>query len=683
MKNTRIKIITAICVILIYSMAFTGCNSKNSTSSSNQNSKQEQTTITNTTAMPYNAELSPPEFSCESGFYDSSFSLTLSSGSDNTKIYYTTDGSIPTTESNLYSEPIQITDRSSEPNVLSAIDGITPDKNSEFIPSSPIQKGTVIRAVTVDDNNTSSNVSTNTFFVGLSQQNDYNNAAVISLSTDKNNFFDYNTGIYVLGAAYDTWAESVNINSYDTWEMEGNYTQRGREWERPVHMELIEPDGKSVFEQDLGIRIMGKATRSYNQKSLRLYARDEYGKKSIEYSLIPGLQKKGDPESGIDKYKTFLLRNGGNDCDYTKIRDPLIQKLLCDRDIATQGSRPAVVFLDGEYWGVYSIQEDYSDNYIQYHYGIDNNDVVMIKCGDLEEGTEEDISLYNDYNIFVNNKDLSKKSDYEDFCKMVDVQNFIDYYCTLIYTANEDCIINFDNNWRLWRSRTVSDKDYHDGKWRFMLYDTEFSLGLYKGGQNSGDNSLTTAMQSKLFRFLTNSDDFKKQFALTFMDMTNLNFNPENSLPVLDSLADEYRSNANDTFMRFGPSWLFEGSIEQTEYYDENVNQIRDFLSKRYSYAPKMLKNAFSLKGEAVNFTVNVNNTDAGTVKINTITPDFSSGKWTGLYFTDYPVTLTAQCADGYSFKGWKGNEVNSSDSTITVTFSEAVTISADFTKNS
>ena len=683
MKKFIKNIIVSVSVITLISASFTACNNENSPGSSTADNKPKETTAVATTAMPVNNELQPPEFSCESGFYDSSFSLTLSSESDNTKIYYTTDGSIPTSESNLYSDPIQITDRSSEPNVLSAIGGITPDKNSEFIPSSPVQKGTVIRAVAVDDDNTSSIVSTNTYFVGLSQQNDYNNSVIISLSTDRNNFFDYNNGIYVLGAAYDSWSQSVNVNSYDTWEMEGNYTQRGREWERPVHMELIEPDGKSVFEQDLGIRIMGKATRSYNQKSLRLYARDEYGKKRIEYSLIPDLQKKGDPETEVDKYKTFLLRNGGNDCDYTKIRDPLIQKLLSDRDIATVGSRPAVVFLDGEYWGLYSIQEDYSDNYIQYHYGIDNNDVVMIKCGDLEEGTEEDISLYNDYNIFVNNKDLSKKSDYEDFCKMVDIQNFIDYYCTLIYTANEDCIINFDNNWRLWRSRTVTDKDYHDGKWRFMLYDTEFSLGLYKGGKNSGDNSLTAAMQSSLFRFLTKSDDFKKQFALTFMDMTNLNFNPENSLPVLDSLVDEYRSNATNTFTRFGPSWLFDSSIEQTEYYDENVNQIRDFLSKRYSYAPKMLKNAFSLKGEAVELTVNVNNADAGTVKINTITPDFSSGKWTGLYFTDYPVTLTAQCADGYSFKEWKGKEVNSSDPTITVKFSEAVTISADFTKKS
>lgn len=115
----------------------------------------------------------------------------------------------------------------------------------------------------------------------------------------------------------------------------------------------------------------GASTRTYLQKSMRLIARAEYGTKSIKADLIPD-NMKSDDSGPITSYKSFVLRNGGNDNGFSKMRDPVLQSLVADRAFDTQASAPCVVFVDGEYWGLYAITEDYSDKYIEANYGIDN-----------------------------------------------------------------------------------------------------------------------------------------------------------------------------------------------------------------------------------------------------------------------------------------------------------------------
>ncbi|MBE6852666.1 MAG: spore coat protein CotH [Ruminococcus sp.] len=537
----------------------------------------------------YDTGLETPRFSCEGGFFSDDLVLELSTENKELEIRYTTNGSVPTKDSFLYTCPVVLTKRSGEPDILAAVTGIGPE-SSAYVPKS-VAKGTVIRAAVFDKNGISGPVETNTYFVGISQQDRYNGLPVVSLSTNAYNLFDYEKGIYVSGKAYDEWKQTEEASIAEDWEYEGNYSQKGRDWERPVHMELIEPDGKVQFEQDLGIRIMGKATRTYNQKSFRLYAREEYGKKKIEYPLIPGLSRESEPGSELSEYKTFLLRNGGNDCDYVKLRDPFVQSIAAGKNFATQGSRPAVVFINGEYWGVYAIEEDYTDNSIQYDYGVDNKDVVMIKKGELEEGEEADLALYEELCELIES-DLSNEKNYQKLCEKVDIESFADYFAIVIYTANEDCMTIGNNNWRIWRSRSVSDMPYQDGRWRFLLYDTEFSLGLYKGGENGRLDSLKTALESEWFGSLMKNRSFAELFEASLLE-TAERFKTENSFPVLESLASLYAPVAPDCFRRFGPVWLMSynpdnGRLE--EHYNEGLRQIRKFLEDRYVFVPEMLE---------------------------------------------------------------------------------------------
>src|SRR5699024_11829464 len=124
--------------------------------------------------------------------------------------------------------------------------------------------------------------------------------------TDPDNLFDEETGIYT----------------------DENATNRGSDWERPVHLDFFEADGNLALEQELGVRIHGGFTRSFNQKSLRLYAKSEYDSNEyMSYDFFNGLGRMNGKGS-VKEFKRLILRNSGNDWNQTMFNDALMQSLI-------------------------------------------------------------------------------------------------------------------------------------------------------------------------------------------------------------------------------------------------------------------------------------------------------------------------------------------------------------------
>ena len=460
----------------------------------------------------------------KSGVYAENFALKLDCG-DADAVYYTLDGSDPRTSATRqkYEDSVRITDRSGDANYVTAVDPILYDaanvtwnnSKKEFTGTvkapadDAVDKGTVVRAVAADASGNYGAVVTNTYFVGTVAEHiegakESAEAAgiplsVMSISVNYEDLFDAKTGIYVKGDIYENalkeYLQSDTMNSWNavnvSRNLDANYKQRGKDWERAAHVDYFETDGTTLdakLQQDCGIRIQGNYSRSDLMKGLRLYARAEYGAKNFKYEFFQNAKdQNGDV---IGKHKKLVLRNGGNYAfDGTKYNDTYWQSLLDEMDCETQASRACIVYIDGEYWGLYILQQDYDDSYFEQTHGVNKDDVVVYKASDaaadaqyaykLDEGTLPDGVTNADYyyeellKFFEEHEDLKADADYEAFSKLVDVQSVMDYFAVNVWVNNK-----WDwpgKNWSMWKTAATDDSNpYADGRWRFCFYDLDF-----------------------------------------------------------------------------------------------------------------------------------------------------------------------------------------------------------------
>ena len=595
------------------------------------------------------SQIAAPLLSHKSGFYEKGFMLEMTAPEGCT-VYYTTDGSTPTVKSKVYTEPVKLIDRTPEANFLSEAGGIS--AGGDFRPKGQVKKANVIRAIAADSRGNISPVSNATYFVGI----DKYPVPVISLKTDTSNLFNKETGIYVLGSTYDNWVKEQTGN-FEPWQAQGNYSMRGREWERPVNFEFI--DGDTVFEQDCGIRIMGAASRSATQKSFRLTARTDYGEKNFKFPLIPD-NERSDGNGNVDKYRSFVLRNGGNDHEFANIRDPLLQDLATGGDFETMQHTPVVVFLDGEYWGAYTLAEDYSDHYIENNYStdkddaFDDNNIIFLKKGGIEDGKEEDIELYNEMFDFITSNDMSNAANYEKASTMLDIHSYADYLAVSLYICNHDAYYD-NNNWAMWRVRETGDAEKADGRWRMMVYDIDFSSGIYDGN-DVNINSIRQMLDKKpsdinedgdpirdpvkMIHSLLENKDFRNELVNSLCDMRNISFERGRAVDHLLEMYDVYAKLIPDTLERFGPEWVLHGGADK--HFDDQINGLAAFLDSRYDKFPKMIGDAFDL-GNTAEIRISYDDSK-GKVYVNgkAVPSDFK-----GIYFADIPISVTCTANNG------------------------------------
>ena len=531
------------------------------------------------------------KFSVKSGFYDTGFYLSISAA-DGMEIHYTLDGSKPTTDSPVYKKPLLITDRSSEENTLSTHTDIAlPVKYADMLlPQTEVDKATVVRAMTVDKNGSESPVVSNTYFVGFDKKADfYKDMKIVSLLTDEKNLFDHETGIYTLGRVYDDWKNSKEYDpSTPEWSTPANYTQRGKEWEREASVQFFE-NGQLACSQDVGIRIHGGASRSYAQKSFNVYARTDYGAPKLDYDLFSGSVKSKSVNTPLTSFDTFMLRNGGNDAQFTRFRDKLAQSLVSDRQFLTQGMEPCIVFIDGEFWGHYEITEKMDDNFISSHYGVPAKDICIIKKEALEDGSEETFAEWEELRKWIQETDFSVAADYDKLCSRIDMQGFMEYISAEIYINNSNW---GRSNMAMWKAENAEgSSQYADGKWRFIMFDTEYSSGIY-GEAKPTENSFKKLMDSDcfladLFNGALKNKDFRQQFSDTFMDIADNDLSSERVNAEIDKLSEEYRDMTIATYNRF---WSGMTGGDQAELnYENAVESLRSFYDKRYDNITKYL----------------------------------------------------------------------------------------------
>lgn len=533
-------------------------------------------------------EPAAPVFSQPGGFYDEQFFLEMTSP-DGYEIRYTTDSTDPAAMSSalVYKAPVRVENTDAQPNTISAIRDITLEW---FMPQqSPVPKCTVVRAVCVAPDGTAGAETMETYFIGRTETY-YDKIDTISLVTDASNLFGSANGIFAIGYRFNDWKNSDQYEEYEHLSdsrYPTNYNQRGREWERPAVIQVF-ADGRNVFSQAIGIRVKGNFTRANAQKSLTFYARKEYGKGKMKYDFFDGkcLDMNGEP---ITEFDRVCIRSGGNDYAGVRFRDDLNQELMGKTNLAVQAKQPYLLYINGEFWGMYSMQEKEDKHYLAAHYGVDKDNVTVIKCGKLEDGTEEMLEQYRELYDRAVNTDLSDPDEYARLSEEMDLDGLIDLFVGESYVGNYDFAILI-NNWCIWRVNEPDGMPYGDGKWRFLVYDTEYSLGLYDQLTTAVDfdylnnmdiDSTNLALPVLVFNLVMDNEEFRERFYERYIELADTVYKYENVLPIIERMMEQQQEACLDTMTRFGITW--------NDYYGE-AGKIQEFFRRRREYALESLE---------------------------------------------------------------------------------------------
>ena len=578
--------------------------------------KEETTDFSNNDAkvLPVK-KLEGPAFSHVSGFYEEPFVLELTAGK-NEKIYYTLDGSKPTKDSAIYEDGIYIENISEQPNVCGMAQKVVTDWQDYMPNPGPVDKAVIVRAVAMDDKNQKSETVTHTYFVNEEQYKEIN---VLSIAADYEDLFGAK-GIFATGEEYD----AAYLSGEMTESITPNFLMSGRKWEVPGNVQFLE-NGNEMLNQEAGIRTQGASTRFAPKKRMSLFAREEYSGSQYFEGLT------------FDEKKnhSFSLNSS--------IANIALPELVKDRNVSVQDAKETVAFLNGEYWYHTYMLEKYNKYYLEEHYGVNKENVIIIKNEEISEGPDNAYDIYGEMLGYVANTDMSVPENYEKLEQMADMQSYIDYICANVYLNNMD--VSETKNYLLWRTIASEGTEKGDGRWRWMIYDTDCLEWMdrtnYGVLEKAEVNSFAKTMEFTgvafneflLYSAAKSSPEFCRQFVLSFMDMANVNFSMEN---------------VEKTFAKWNSS---------PEIYGE-------FFRDRFDCIVPYMAEEFKLSGTLEDVILKVNDVEGGAIKLNTTKPDLSKGSWSGKYYTDYPVTVTAVPAEGYEFAGWSGS-VNSDCATI------------------
>ena len=432
----------------------------------------------------------------------------------------------------------------------------------------------------------------------------------VFLTTDPDNFFDYETGIYVMGpnASGDFPHFGANF-----WE----------DWERPIHIGLLETND-TYFSSPAGVKIFGGWSRGNPQKSLALYARSIYGASEFNYSLFPNLD--------IQTYESFVLRNSGNDWGYSMFRDTYMTGLVDELDVDHQAYRPVATYLNGEFWGLYNLREKVNEHFIAGHHTVDPDEIDLLEAnvGVLSGSNQDYLSLLD----YLENTQMEDLGVFEMLEQWIDIDSHINYNVAQIFFDNRDWP---GNNIKYWRSRA------EEGKWRWRLYDPDFGFGIpFMGSTTYLFNTLEFATEpygpgwpnppwsTYLLRRLLENSPYSERFINLFCDRLNTVFAPGFLTDRLDGIT----SNIQDIIPAHNDRWS-----ESADDWDYQISVINTFAENRRSYMRMHLANYFDLSSLA-SATFYVSPNQGGKILINSLIPNYYP--WSGYYFPDIPIHVKA-----------------------------------------
>lgn len=470
---------------------------------------------------------------------------------------------------------------------------------------------------------------------------------VISLTVDPEDLWSDERGIYAYGPDYEASYPYFGANF---WEL----------WERDLHVEVWGPDGELRIAQDAGIQIAGGYSRAFDQRNFELLARSGYGPDTFAASLFA--------DEDLAAYRRLYLRNGGDWCS-TQILDGTVQALLRDAAgrrydaVDAQAYEPVLVYLNGDFWGLYELKERLDEHWIADHRGADPDALDRVKLGwthdanwDVEQG---DAEAFDALEALVATRDLADDDAWAEFEARVDLENFASAVAAQGWIANTDW---WGNNIRMWRPRT------NDGRWRWMVYD--FGHGWTSSSYDHLATSVSTTSKGMPIGAALANDTFRALLVNVHADYLNTSMSGESAAATVRALAAE----VEPAMALQRARWC---GGEDLAPWVAAVRVATQFAETRAGVVSSQIVEHLA-PGGPVSLSLDADPPGAGTFRLAVVEvePPFA-----GTYYRGVPVTVTAVPAGGYAFAGWTdaslGDEASvvlpmAGDATATARFVQA-----------
>lgn len=596
-------------------------------------------------------ELCMLNFSKESGFYTEAFSLEVKpykAGS----IYYTFDGSEPDLDSEntlQYTKPIDM-------------------------PIGDTERVWNLRFKEYFADGSQSETYTVTYIIGTNVDKRYH-TLVMNIVTDLDNLYGYENGIFVEGKLRDDYIKT-HPDEEENGDMPANYNVHGKVSERPVHVDIFESDGANVISQEAGIRTSGGVTRQANQKSFKLYARDEYD--SIDYFPYAFFQDACSEADGTvnAKYECLKVRNTGNDRLSAFIRDELGMRLAKQAGLQdVQSVTPAAVYINGLYAGLYWMHETYDDSYFKQKYGSYDGDMVVIGDAETEMETDTEDAEENEYAREYNElyakysrMDLTDDKTYKELCDKIDIDNYIRYFAVECYMGNLDWPAN---NQRVYRYAAGNGEKYRentvfDGRYRYLIYDVDSSMGFGRELEDMDDYNVYEKMcyviehDAPLMKALLQREDVKSAFAAYVCDLMNDSFSYADVTAALTELEKEREqemqyfitiSNADDSYTNIDEAYMEEQLQVIDKWAQKAPSDLLDGIESEWNVGDK--------------YDLVLNMPEGTYAHINTTRVEAPGTE--AVYFSDLDVTLTSDIPEGRKIAYWRINGTKYYGSSVSI----------------
>jgi parallel beta-helix repeat protein len=496
------------------------------------------------------------------------------------------------------------------------LDGRAPTINDPiFTQDITFDTSTFIRARVFENGYIPGPIVTHSYF--FDQSLEQRGLPVVSLVTDPDFFWDPTIGLYVQDFK--------------------------PEWEHPLNIELFENDGnnQSVFNLQAGVKVNGLWSWQLPQKMLGIYFRNEYGSGSLDYPIFTDRDRYS--------YDEFILRASGSDWSYTLFRDGLCQSLVQENaPMYHQGFRQSIVFINGEYMGIHNMRSRSNGEELEELYGVTPGSYdIIANDGEVEEGSDLQYQFLN----ATLNSDLTQESNYNILDSILDITNFTDYWITEMWCGNS----SWGHNLKMW-------KPLDAGKWQFIFGDldrgfvgsTSDPLNVFLNpGYNDGYDYARTWLEH-----IVANQEYANYFAQRFADHVYTSFHPVRVNQVIDKFQTPLLPEIGYHVERWlGTTSNYGDAMSSVDFWENEVEVLRQYAEARQGFVMTDLKNTFGL-GAIVSLGATSLPTAGGRIRLNEFV--IPGSPWSGPYFTDMELSLTALPNPGYNFEGWSLYELTS-----------------------